>query len=160
MFSRSNANITYARWAFDCRCFSSALTARRDAIVAVGGYDTDLLLDDYDLYLRLALDREIRFLEGPPVALYRHHGGQMTTYELTMGQIQTAEKHLRLLDGRAGVPDARRARRNFELMLARSHAVLGHQGESRHHLLRALRLDPALVRRGWVLKRLAASALK
>ena len=29
------------------------------------------------------------------MTLYRHHEGQMTTYELTMGQIQTAEKHLR-----------------------------------------------------------------
>jgi glycosyltransferase involved in cell wall biosynthesis len=160
LFTRANAHITYARWAFDCRCFSSALTARVEAIRDAGGYDTDLLLDDYDLYLRLALDREIRFLDGPAVALYRHHEGQMTTYELTMGQIQTAEKHLALLDRRGDVPDERLARRNFLLMLARSHAVLGHQAESRRHLLRALRLDPGLVRRGWVLRRLAASALK
>ena len=160
MFTSANAEITYAGWAFDCRCFSTALTARVDAIRAVGGYDTGLLLDDYDLYLRLALDWPIRFLEGPPVALYRHHEGQMTTYELTMGQIQTAEKHLALLDDRAGVPDERLARRNFLLMLARSHAVLGHQGESRRWLLRALRLDPGLVRQGWVLRRLAASALR
>ena len=41
------------------------------------------------------------------MALYRHHEGQMTTYELTMGQIQTAEKHLALLDERPDVPDAR-----------------------------------------------------
>jgi hypothetical protein len=160
MFSRANERITYAGWAFDCRCFSSALTARVDAIRAVGAYDTDLLLDDYDLYLRLALDWPIRFLEGPAVALYRHHEGQMTTYELTMGQIQTAEKHLGLLDRRTDVPDERLARRNFLLMLARSHAVLGHQAESRRHLLRALRIDPALVRQGWVLKRLAASAIR
>ena len=45
--------------------------------------------------------------KAPSVALYRHHAGQMTTYELTMGQIQTAEKHLRLLDERDDVPDAR-----------------------------------------------------
>jgi glycosyltransferase involved in cell wall biosynthesis len=160
MFSRANAHITYAGWAFDCRCFSSALTARVDAIRDAGGYDTDLLLDDYDLYLRLALDRPIRFLEGPAMALYRHHEGQMTTYELTMGQIQTAEKHLRLLDARGGVPDERVARRNFLLMLARSHAVLEHQGESRRYLLQALRVDPRIVRQGWVLKRLAASAVK
>ena len=160
LFSSANAEITYAGWAFDCRCFSSALTARVEAVRSVGGYDTDLLLDDYDLYLRLALDWEIRFLEGPPVALYRHHEGQMTTYELTMGQIQTAEKHLMLLERRDDVPDERLARRNFLLMLARSHAVLGHQGESRRWLLKALRLDPGLVRQAWVLKRLAASALK
>jgi glycosyltransferase involved in cell wall biosynthesis len=159
LFSRANAHITYAGWAFDCRCFSSALTARVDAIRSVGGYDPALLLDDYDLYLRLALGFDLRFLEGPAMALYRHHEGQMTTYELTMGQIQTAEKHLALIERRT-VPDARLARRNFLLMLARSHAVLGNEAESRRHLLRALRLDPGLVRQGWVLKRLVASAVK
>lgn len=161
MFSAAHAGgVTYAGYAFDCRCFSSAMTARVEAIEAVGLYDTALLLDDYDLYLRLALDREIVFLEGPSMALYRHHEGQMTTYELTMGQIQTAEKHLELLERRRDVPDAKLARRNFLLMLARSHAVLGEQGTSRRYLLRALRLDPGLVRRPWVLRRLAASALR
>jgi glycosyltransferase involved in cell wall biosynthesis len=152
--------VTYAGYAFDCRCFSSAITARVDAIRQVGLYDPALLLDDYDLYLRLALDWEIVFLEGEPVARYRLHEGQMTTYELTQGQIQTAEKHLALLDSRPNVPDARRARRNFLLMLARSHAVLGRERESRRELLRALRLDPALLREPWVVRRLVASALK
>ena len=41
------------------------------------------------------------------MALYRHHEGQMTTYELTMGQIQTAKKHLALLDERRGRPRRR-----------------------------------------------------
>ena len=108
LFSAAHRNgVSYAGYAFDCRCFSSALTARVSAIRDVGLYDPALLLDDYDLYLRLALDREIVFLEGPPMTLYRHHEGQMTTYELTMGQIQTAEKHLRLLDGAARRAGAR-----------------------------------------------------
>jgi glycosyltransferase involved in cell wall biosynthesis len=152
--------VTYARYAFDCRCFSSALTARVDALRDAGLYDPALLLDDYDLYLRLALSQRIVFLEGPAVALYRHHPGQMTTYELTMGQIQTAEKHLRLLDERDDVPDARIARRNFELMLARSWAVLTDQRRSRRHLFRALRLDPALLREPWVRRRIVASLVK
>jgi glycosyltransferase involved in cell wall biosynthesis len=161
MFTAAHANgVTYAGYAFDCRCFSSALTARVDAIRAAGGYDTSLLLDDYDLYLRLALDRRIVFLEGPAVALYRHHPGQMTTYELTMGQIQTAEKHLALIDSTPDVPEAGLARRNFLLMLARSHAVLGDQRRSRTYLLQALRLDPRLLGRPWVLRRLVASSLK
>ena len=160
LFSSANAEITYARWAFDCRCFSSALTARVDAIRAVGGYDTDLLLDDYDLYLRLALDSRIVFLEGAPMALYRHHEGQMTTYELTMGQIQTAKKHLALLDERSDVPDADLARRNFLLMLARSYAVLDDQPASRGYLLQALRLDPGLIRKPWVARRLVASLVR
>ena len=55
------------------------------------------------------------------MALYRHHEGQMTTYELTMGQIQTAEEAPRA--ARTSAPTSRErdlARRNFELMLARS----------------------------------------
>jgi hypothetical protein len=131
-------------------------------VTEVGLYDPRLLLDDYDLYLRLALEHEIVFLEGPSVALYRHHPGQMTTHELTMGQIQTAEKHLRLLDDRPDVTDAdaRRARRNFELMLARSWAVMKDQRRSRTHLYRALRLDPRLLREPWVVRRLAASLVR
>jgi glycosyltransferase involved in cell wall biosynthesis len=161
LFSAAHRNgVTYAGYAFDCRCFSSAVTARVEAIERVGLYDPTLLLDDYDLYLRLALDARIVFLEGEPVARYRLHEGQMTTYELTQGQIQTAEKHLALLDRRPDIPDARRARRNFLLMLARSHAVLGRERESRRELLRALRLDPTLLREPWVVRRLVASALK
>jgi glycosyltransferase involved in cell wall biosynthesis len=152
--------VTYAGYAFDCRCFSSALTARVQAIRDVGLYDPALLLDDYDLYLRLALSWRIVFLEGPAAALYRHHPDQMTTYELTMGQIQTAEKHLRLLDSRDDVPDGELARRNFELMLSRSWAVLDDQKQSRRHLLRALRLDPGLLRDPWVPRRLVASLVK
>ena len=84
----------------------------------------------------------------------------MTTYELTMGQIQTARKHLTLLRERPDAPDAQLARRNFLLMLARSHAVLGQHRESRRYLVQALRLDPRLVRQPWVPKRLVASFLK
>ena len=161
LFSAAHRNgVTYAGYAFDCRCFSSALTARVEAIEQVGLYDPALLLDDYDLYLRLALDWQIVFLDGEPVARYRLHEGQMTTYELTQGQIQTAEKHLALIDRRSDIPDAKRARRNFLLMLARSHAVLGRERESRRELLRALRLDPTLLREPWVVRRLVASALK
>ena len=41
LFSRANARITYAGWAFDCRCFSSAhdRAGRRDPRRS-GGYDT------------------------------------------------------------------------------------------------------------------------
>jgi len=160
LFAEAHRNgVTYAGYAFDCRCFSSAVTLRVAAIDDVGLYDPSLLLDDYDLYLRLALAWRIVFLDLPPVAQYRLHEGQMSEYELTMGQIQTAEKHLRLLDARDDVPDARLARRNFELMLARSWAVLGEQRKSRTWLLRALRADPALVRERWVVRRLLASAL-
>ena len=161
LFSAAHQNgVTYAGYAFDCRCFSSALTARRDALEEVGLYDTSLLLDDYDVYLRLALEHEIVFLEGPPLARYRLHSGQMSTHDLTMGQIQTAKKHLALLEERPDVPDRELAQRNFHLMLARSHAVLGDQRRSRSCLLRAIRLDPRVIRQPWIAKRLIASFVK
>jgi glycosyltransferase involved in cell wall biosynthesis len=161
LFSAAHRNsVTYAGYAFDCRCFSSAVTVRKQAVEEVGFYDPALLLDDYDLYLRLTLAWKIVFLEGAAVALYRHHPDQMTTYELTMGQIQTAEKHLRLLEERNDIRDAELARRNFQLMLARSWAVLGDQKASRRHLLRALRLDRGLLREPWVVRRLVGSTLK
>lgn len=161
LFSAAHRNpVTYAGYAFECRCFSSAMTARVEALESVGLYDPALLLDDYDVYLRLALEYGIRFLDGPPVAVYRLHAGQMTTYELTMGQIQTAKKHLALLEGRPDVADRSTAQRNFQLMLARSYAVLGEQRQSRHHLLEALRIDPGLLARPWVPKRLVASFVK
>ena len=161
LFTAAHAGgATYARYALDCRCFSSAVMIRRECFDRVGLYDPSLLLDDYDLYLRIALDYEIAFLEGEPLARYRLHPGQMTTYELTMGQIQTCQKHLALLESRPDMPDARLARRNFLLMLSRSWAVLGDQRQSRRFLVAALRVDPGLVRRPWVVRRLAASLLK
>jgi hypothetical protein len=161
LFSAAHrGGVTYAGYAFDCRCFSSALTVRVASVLNVGLYDTTLLLDDYDLYLRLALESKIVFLEGAPMALYRHHAGQMTTYELTMGQIQTAKKHLALLDKRPEIPDASLARRNFLLMLARSYAVLSDQAASRRYLFEALRLEPSLIKRPWIARRLVASVVR
>jgi glycosyltransferase involved in cell wall biosynthesis len=138
LFSEAHRHgASYARYAWECRCLSSTILVRREAFDRVGLYDPALLLDDYDFYLRLALEYEIVFLEGPPLAQYRLHPEQMTTYELTMGQIQTARKHLALLDGRKGVPDAVLARRNFNLMLARSYRVLGDRRSARLPALRA-----------------------
>jgi glycosyltransferase involved in cell wall biosynthesis len=132
--------VTYARYAWNCRCLSSTILVRRRAFDEVGAYDPELLLDDYDFYLRLLLRYGILFLDGDAVAEHRLHAEQMTTYELGMGQIQTAEKHLALLAGRDDVPDARAARRNFNLMLARSWRVLGERERARSAALRALRL--------------------
>jgi glycosyltransferase involved in cell wall biosynthesis len=132
--------VTYAGYAWNCRCLSTTILVRRAVFDEVGLYDPALLLDDYDFYLRVALAHEIVFLDGPPLAQYRLHADQLPTYELAMGQIQTAEKHIALLDGRVDVPDARRAKRNFNLMLARSWRILGDRRASRAAALRALRL--------------------
>jgi hypothetical protein len=80
------------------------------------------------------------FLDGPALAKYRFHDEKTTAWELGTGQIQTAEKHLALLDVRGDIPDARIARRNFHLMIAQSSRVLGDRRRARASALRALSL--------------------
>jgi glycosyltransferase involved in cell wall biosynthesis len=139
--------VSYAGYAWECRCLSSTILVRKAAFDLVGVYDPNLLLDDYDFYLRLALAYEVVFLDALPLAQYRLHPQQITTYDLAMGQIQTAQKHLALLDARDDVPDARRARRNFNLMLARSWRILGERRKARAAALQALRLgEPRALR--------------
>ena len=138
---------TYAGYAADCRCFSSTILLRRHVFDTVGLYDSELPIEDYDFYLRLVLDFPVAFMDDRPLAWYRVHDGQTPKQTLGAGQIQTAEKHLALLDERTDVPDARAARRNFNLMIARSWKALGDRRRARAAAFRALRLGaPAAVR--------------
>lgn len=51
----------------------SSVLARRDAIARVGGYPEDLpICGDYELYVRLALQSEIDFVDEPLVLVRRH----------------------------------------------------------------------------------------
>ena len=163
LFSAAHRNgVTYAGYAFDCRCFCSALTARvaavrrrRRSTTRRSCSTTTTSTSGSRSTARSSSSR------ARPMALYRHHEGQMTTYELTMGQIQTAEKHLRLLDERRDVPDARpRAAKLPAHARARRGRCSATSRASRRHLLRALRLDPGLLRRPWVPRRLVASLVK
>jgi glycosyltransferase involved in cell wall biosynthesis len=131
---------TYAGYAADCRCFSSTILVRRDVFDAVGPYDCSLPIEDYDFYLRLVLEFPVMFMDDAPLAWYRVHDGQTPNETLGAGQIQTAEKHLALLDERRDVPDAAAARRNFNLMIARSWKALGDRRQARAAALRAVRL--------------------
>jgi glycosyltransferase involved in cell wall biosynthesis len=138
---------TYAGYAADCRCFSSTILVRRDVFDAIGPYDPRLPIEDYDFYLRLVLDFPVAFMDDGPLARYRVHDGQTPNETLGVGQIKTAEKHLALLEERPGMPDARAARRNFNLMIARSWKVLGDRRRARAAAFRALRLGaPRAVR--------------
>jgi len=122
------------------RCMSSTILVPRSVFHAVGMYDSELPIEDYDFYLRLVLDFDVLFLDGPALAKYRVHDEKTTDWELGTGQIQTAEKHLALLDERGDIPDARVARRNFHLMIAQSSRVLGDRRRARAAALRALSL--------------------
>ncbi len=131
---------TYASYAFNCCCLSSTILVRREVFDTVGPYDSELPIEDYDFYLRLVLDYEVLFLDSPPLARYRMHQDKTGDRVLGAGQIRTAEKHLALLEERADIPDARLARRNFNLMIARTWRVLGDRRRARAAALRALRL--------------------
>jgi glycosyltransferase involved in cell wall biosynthesis len=131
---------SYAHYAFNCYCLSSTILVRREVFEKVGLYDSELPIEDYDFYLRLVLDFDVMFLDGPPLARYRVHPEKTTDHQLGSGQIMTAEKHLALLDRRPDIPDARVARRNFNLMIARSCRILGDRRQARSAALRALLL--------------------
>jgi len=131
---------TYASYAFNCFCLSSTILVRREAFETVGLYDCELPIEDYDFYLRLVLEYEVLFLDWPPLARYRVHDAKTAAHELGAGQIRTAEKHLALLAENPGIPDARLARRNFELMIAQTWRVLGDRRRARAAALRAFRL--------------------
>ncbi len=113
---------------------------RREVFDTVGLYDCDLPIEDYDFYLRLLLDFDLQFMDGPPLAIYRVHPDKTGIDELSSGQIQTAEKHLALLEQRDDIADARLARRNFHLEIAQTWRVLGDRRRARAAALRALRL--------------------
>ena len=141
LFSAAHRNgATYASYAFDCRCLSSTILVRREVFDVVGPYDGALAIEDYDFYLRLLLDFDVLFLDWPQLAWYRVHDDKTLVHELSTGQIQTAEKHLALLDERPDIPHAREARRNLHLMIAQTWRVLGDRGRARPAALRALRL--------------------
>jgi glycosyltransferase involved in cell wall biosynthesis len=160
LWSRNHRRpVTYASYALECRCFTSATAVHRAGFDAVGPYDPAMPLEDVDLYLRLARRFEVVFLEGAPLARYRYHDSQTSDDELTCGQIAVAEKHLAALRSESGT-EARLARRNFLLSLAWSHHVLGDRPAARRCTLRAILLDPMLpLRRPSILRPLVVSFL-
>lgn len=66
---------------------------RRDAILAMGGYSEDLLIEDWDLYLRLASKGQIAFLDTV-VADYRWHGAN--TVALSNAAVNIADEMRRV----------------------------------------------------------------
>ena len=114
---------------------------RRDAILAMGGYSEDLIIEDWDLYLRLASRGEISFLDTV-VADYRWHGAN--TVALAESTVKIAEEMRRV---------AWRSRRLF-----RGHLYLELVHESAAWAARSA----ALTRRwpAWLLWKVASVTLK
>jgi glycosyltransferase involved in cell wall biosynthesis len=160
LFARAHRHgASYAAYALDCRCLTSTVLARRDVLERIGGYDPSVALEDVDLYLRVALEGEIVFLEGAPLARYRLHGGQTARDEHVRGQLEVCLKHLRLLDERPDAPGVRAAQRNFLLSLAYCHYMLGNRGRTRRTIAQAVAVDPRALLVGRASKWLVLSLL-
>lgn len=74
---------------FTCPTLSSAMTYRRQALDAAGGFDEDHpTIDDYPLLWRLTQAGEVHLVDEP-VAGYRSHPGQLTHTSALRSQWET-----------------------------------------------------------------------
>jgi glycosyltransferase involved in cell wall biosynthesis len=133
--------------------YTSATMVRRDAFLAVGGFDPAFeAYEDLDLYLRLARVGDLLAVDGEPVTTYRLHGANTPSPRLYDGALRVAEKHLPRTSGRA-----RRL-----LLERRVDALwgLGRVADARRAALRALVEEPALVLHPRFARRLAGAVLR
>jgi glycosyltransferase involved in cell wall biosynthesis len=133
--------------------YTSATMLRREAFLAVGGFDPAFeAYEDLDLYLRLARLGDLLPVDGEPVTTYRLHGANTPSPRLYDGALRMAEKHL---------PRARgRARRL--LLERRVDALWGLErfADTRRAALRALVEEPRLLLRPRFGKRLTGALLR
>lgn len=78
-----------------------AAIVRREALVAVGGYDEELgTWDDHDLWLRMCLSGRVAWT-GTTIAGIRRHSGQLTSPENTLNRKPDSERvHRKQLNNR------------------------------------------------------------
>jgi glycosyltransferase involved in cell wall biosynthesis len=133
--------------------YTSATMVRRDAFLAVGGFDPAFeAYEDLDLYLRLARSGDLLPVGGDPVTTYRLHGANTPSTRLYEGALRVAEKHLPRTTGRA-----RRL-----LLERRVDALwgLGRTADARRAAARALLEEPALFLHPRFARRLAAATFR
>jgi cellulose synthase/poly-beta-1,6-N-acetylglucosamine synthase-like glycosyltransferase len=132
---------SYGALAGFCAMFTSATLIRKEALESVGGYDESLdAYEDWDLYLRLALDWRLTYADCP-AARYRIWSGNVGWRRTAEWTIRVAEKHLAALPD---LPDGERhaARYGFLRQLSSSHHVLVERRAARRSALEAMRLAP------------------
>jgi len=153
-FDRLGRTVSYEDvLAVQAPIYTSATMVRRDAFLAVGGFDPAFeAYEDLDLYLRLARAGDLLAVDGDPVTTYRLHGANTPSARLYEGALRVAEKHLPRTSGRA-----RRL-----LLERRVDALwgLGRAADARRAAVRALREQPALALHPRFARRLAAAALR
>src|SRR5690606_41471095 len=104
----------------DCFVYRSTVVARRALFLVVGCFDEALsIVEDYDLWLRLAATAPVAFVPGAPVTL-RRHAGNITQQR----QEAVARNMVRGLDGVSGYARLNRGQRLLlrrRLARARTH---------------------------------------
>ena len=138
---RSSVGTSYGALAGFCAMFTSATLIRKEAFESVGGYDESLdAYEDWDLYLRLALDWRLTYANCP-AARYRIWSGNVGWRRTAEWTIRVAEKHLAALPD---LPDGERdaARYGFLRQLSASHHVLVERRAARRSAFEAMRLAP------------------
>ena len=133
---------SYPALAGFCAMFTSATLIRKRAFESVGGYDESLdALEDWDLYLRLALDWRLSYADCP-AAKYRIWDGNVGWRRTAEWTIGVAEKHLAALPKLPEEEDSDSARYGFLRRLASSHHVLVNRSAARRYALQALQTAP------------------
>lgn len=136
---------TYVGMSRACVMFISSVMARKDCFDKIGLFDPRTeTYEDWDLYLRIAMRYKIGTI---PLVLvqYRLHQGRSTNEGFFRGRIQTALKHLGLIDHSSEPVLQRRLRRNFYVHLAYAYYIGAEFKESYRYAREAIRLDPLLV---------------
>jgi cellulose synthase/poly-beta-1,6-N-acetylglucosamine synthase-like glycosyltransferase len=132
---------SYGGLAGFCAMFTSATLIRKRAFESVGGYDESLAAyEDWDLYLRLALEWRLTYADCP-AARYRIWSGNVGWQRTAEWTIRVAEKHLAARPA-LSEEERRLARYGFLRQLAWSSHVLVDRAAARRFALTAVRLAP------------------
>jgi GT2 family glycosyltransferase len=139
----------YHQFLFDCWALTSATLMRREAALAVGGFDVALpYSEDWDLWIRLSQRSQFARLRWPAV-LYRHHPVQGSRkprdrdYRCELLRAAALRHGRASRDGRSlppGVFERNLARYRAEF--GRHHLALGSRRTGITHLVRAWQEQP------------------
>lgn len=130
----------------DCFIYPSTVMARRELVLAAGCFDESLsIVEDYDLWLRLAARAPLAFVPGFPTIL-RRHGSNITQHR----KEAVARNMVHVLDAVPGYASLsrgqrlllRRRRARARTHLAQLYREQGRMAEARRETQAALLLNP------------------
>lgn len=138
---------TYEGMSEECIMFLSTVAVRRECWDRVGPMDTNIpAFEDWDWYLRAALETEIATIPETLVH-FRQHAGNTSAQEFFEGRVKTCRKHLALLDEWSHSSQRKRARRNFYMQMVAAHYVHGSSERAGQWMREAMRADPTVLLR-------------